>query len=262
VRHRRGIGGRADILVCRRPMNGPPQLSIIIPAFNEERRIAQTLDAVHGAMPSLAPTWEIRVVDDGSSDDTAGRVEAFSTRDRRVVLQREPHRGKGAAVRAGMLASSGDVRFMCDADLSMPLTELPRFLAAVPSRADIAIGSREGTSAKRIDEPPYRHYMGRLFNAIVQASAVPGIEDTQCGFKLFSADAAHRVFSRATIDGWAFDVEALTIALRNGLRILEIPIEWRYGELSRVAVVGDSLRMVRDVCRVRMNAAAGRYDVP
>jgi dolichyl-phosphate beta-glucosyltransferase len=241
-------------------MNGALALSIIIPAFNEGLRIVQTLEAVHAALPSLVPSWEIRVVDDGSSDDTAARVAAFARANGRVVLQRGAHRGKGAAVRAGMLTSAADLRFMCDADLSMPLKELPRFLEAVPANADVAIGSREGAGARRVDEPLYRHYMGRLFNAVVQAGAVSGIEDTQCGFKLFSADAATRVFSRATIDGWAFDVEALAIARRNGLRIAEIPVEWRYGEFSRVAIVGDSLRMVRDVCRVRLNAARGRYD--
>jgi dolichyl-phosphate beta-glucosyltransferase len=242
-------------------MNGALRVSIVIPVFNEGRRIVQTLESIHTALPSLVPNWDVRVVDDGSSDDTAARVEAFATTNNRVVLQREPHRGKGAAVRAGMLGSTSDLRFMCDADLSMPLKELPRFLATVPAHADIAIGSREGAGARRVEEPIYRHYMGRLFNAIVQAGAVSGIEDTQCGFKLFSADAANRVFSRATIDGWAFDVEALAIARRHGLRIVEIPIEWRYGELSRVAIVSDSLRMVRDVCRIRLNASRGRYDL-
>jgi dolichyl-phosphate beta-glucosyltransferase len=241
-------------------MSGALALSIIIPAFNEARRITQTLEAVHALMPTLVPTWEIRIVDDGSTDGTADCVKAFGEAHGRVVLQREPHRGKGAAVRAGMLAAPSDLRFMCDADLSMPLSELPRFLAAVPRHADIAIGSREGAGARRVGEPVHRHYMGRLFNAVVQAGVVGGIEDTQCGFKLFSANAAGRVFSRATIDGWAFDVEALAIARRNGLRIVEIPIEWRYGDLSRVAILGDSFRMVRDVFRVRVNAARGRYD--
>ena len=241
-------------------MSGPPRLSIVIPAFNEARRIVRTLDAIRSIVPSLVPSWEVRVVDDGSSDDTAGRVEAIAASDGRVVVQREPHRGKGAAVRAGMLASRSDLRFMCDADLSMPLTELPRFLAEVPDRADLAIGSREGAGARRVNEPAYRHYMGRLFNAVVKTGAVTGIDDTQCGFKLFSGDAANRVFSRVSVEGWAFDVEALTIAKRSGLRILVLPIEWHYGELSRVSIVRDSFRMIRDVWRIRLNAARGQYD--
>jgi len=241
-------------------MTAALRLSVIIPAFNEARRIEHTLAVVRAALPALVPTWEIRVVDDGSSDDTAARVERIAAVDVGVVLQREPHRGKGAAVRAGMLAAQGDLRFMCDADLSMPLSELPRFLAAVPERADIAIGSREGSGAARIDEPAYRHYMGRMFNRIVQAGALAGIEDSQCGFKMFSRQAAELVFPLVTIDGWAFDVEALTVARRHGLRILDMPVEWHYGELSRVSVVGDSLRMLRDVLRIRLRAAQGRYD--
>ncbi len=236
------------------------QLSIVIPAFNEAPRIERTLEALRATLPAIAASWDILVVDDGSEDDTAARVERIAASDARVVLQRERHRGKGAAVRAGMLAARGDLRFMCDADLSMPLSELPRFLAAVPAHADIAIGSREGTGAARIDEPAYRHYMGRLFNALVQAGPLAGIEDSQCGFKMFSRQAAELVFARATVDGWAFDVEALTIARRRGLRIVDVPIEWRYDDFSRVSVVGDSLGMLRDVLRIRLRAARGQYD--
>ena len=243
-------------------MNDAPHLSIIVPAFNEARRITRTLDAIRSVVPPLVSRWEVRVVDDGSTDGTATHVAHAAAGDPRIVLQREPHRGKGAAVRAGMLAARSALRFMCDADLSMPLSELPRFLAEVPGRADIAIGSREGAGATRINEPAYRHYTGRLFNAIVQRGAVRGIEDTQCGFKLFSGDAADRVFSRSTIDGWAFDVEALTIARRLGLRIVPLPIEWHYGEFSHVSMVSDSFRMIRDVWRIRLNAARGRYDAP
>lgn len=243
-------------------MNDAPHLSIIVPAFNEARRITRTLDAIRSVVPPLVSRWEVRVVDDGSTDGTATHVAHAAAGDPRIVLQREPHRGKGAAVRAGMLAARSALRFMCDADLSMPLSELPRFLAEVPGRADIAIGSREGAGATRINEPAYRHYTGRLFNAIVQRGAVRGIEDTQCGFKLFSGDAADRVFSRSTIDGWAFDVEALTIARQLGLRIVPLPIEWHYGEFSHVSMVSDSFRMIRDVWRIRLNAARGRYDAP
>ena len=235
------------------------KLSIVIPAFNEARRIGLTLDELRAALPAISDAWEIRVVDDGSSDDTAARVEAVAGADARIVLQREPHRGKGAAVRAGLLAAGGDVRFMCDADLSMPVGELPRFLALVPSRCDIAVGSREGLGARRVGEPAHRHWMGRIFNNLVRMGTLDGISDTQCGFKLFSRAAVERIFPRTTIDGWAFDIEVLSIARRQGLRIVEVPIEWHYREHSRVSLVRDSFRMARDVFRVRANALKGRY---
>ena len=237
----------------------PPRLSIVIPAFNEARRIVLTLDELRAALPGFGQPWEIRVVDDGSTDGTAGLVAAAAMVDDRIVLQREPHRGKGAAIRAGLTAARGDLRFMCDADLSMPVAELPRFLALVPATCDIAIGSREGIGARRVGEPPYRHWMGRLFNGLVRLGTLGGISDTQCGFKMFSREAVERVFPRTTIDGWAFDIEVLSIARRQGLRIVEVPIEWHYREHSRVSLVRDSFRMARDVLRVRTNAMKGRY---
>jgi glycosyltransferase involved in cell wall biosynthesis len=237
-----------------------PQLSIVIPAYNEARRIGQTLAELQAALPSLGIDWEIRVVDDGSTDETGALVERVSRADARVVLQREPHRGKGGTVRAGLLGARGDLRFMCDADLSMPVNELPRFLDAVPARADVAIGSREGVGARRVGEPVHRHWMGRIFNTLVRAGTVMGISDTQCGFKLFSARAVETIFPHVTIEGWAFDIEVLTIARRRGLRIMELPIEWHYREHSRVSLARDSFRMARDVFRVRMNLLRGRYD--
>lgn len=239
----------------------PPALSIVIPAFNESRRIERTLADLRAFLPSLHISWEIRVVDDGSTDDTVRVVEEAGANDGRIVVQREPHRGKGGTVRAGMLAAAGDLRFMCDADLSMPVTELSRFLEAVPGTYDIAIGSREGHGARRVGEPAHRHRMGRIFNRLVAMSAVGGIMDTQCGFKMFSRRAAEQVFPLVTIEGWAFDIEMLVIARRLGLRILELPIEWHYREESRVSLVRDSFRMARDVLKIRGNALRGRYDL-
>jgi glycosyltransferase involved in cell wall biosynthesis len=199
------------------------------------------------------------VVDDGSTDATASIVEIAVRADDRIVLQREPHRGKGAAIRAGLLAARGEQVLMCDADLSMPVRELPRFIALVPAQCDIAIGSREGLGARRVGEPLHRHWMGRLFNALVRLGTLGGISDTQCGFKMFSRPAVERIFPLTTIDGWAFDIEVLSIARRQGLRIVEVPIEWHYREHSRVSLVRDSFRMARDVLRVRANALKGRY---
>lgn len=234
-------------------------LSIIVPTFNESARIGLTVSALQSYLPTLGLPWELRIVDDGSRDQTATIVESINRVDPRVVLQREPHRGKGGTIRAGMLAARTDLRFMCDADLSMPAAELARFVALVPSRFDIVIGSREGLGARRVGEPGYRHVMGRTFNALVRRLAVPGISDTQCGFKMFTRDAAELVFSRTTLDGWAFDIEALVIARQFGLRVHEMPIEWHYREESRVSPLRDSLLMTRDVLRIRANLATGRY---
>lgn len=235
-------------------------LSIVIPAYNEASRIVRTLEDLQTQLPAHVADFEIRVVDDGSTDATASIVEQVAARDARVVLQREAHRGKGGAVRAGLLAARGALRFMCDADLSMPVAELPRFLAQVPGQYDIAIGSREGVGARRVGEPEYRHSMGRVFNGLVKASILPGFNDTQCGFKLFTARAAETVFPRTRIDGWAFDIEALFIARRHGLRVMELPIEWHYRDRSQVSPVIDSFRMARDVGKIRLNALRGFYD--
>ncbi len=235
-------------------------LSIVIPAMNEAERIGESLRALQAGLPDSAGPWEIRVVDDGSTDDTPKIVADAAVRDPRVILQREPHRGKGGALRAGLLAARGDLRFMCDADLSMPVSELPRFIAAVPAQCDVAIGSREGEGARRVGEPEHRHTMGRVFNLLVRLSGVSGIQDTQCGFKMFSARAVEIIVPRLTLDGWAIDIEMLVIAARHGLRVREIPIEWHYRERSRVSPIRDSIRMSRDVLRVRLNAWRGFYD--
>ena len=241
-------------------MNAPAiPLSIVIPAFNESERIVQTVEELAASLPRFVDDYEIRVVDDGSTDDTARIVDELTCENSRVVLQREPHAGKGFAVRAGLLAARGQLRFMCDADLSMPVAEIGRFLAVVPSACDIALGSREGIGARRIGEPPYRHLLGRAFNALVKTLVLPGFNDTQCGFKLFTSSAVAAIFPMATIAGWAFDVEVLFIARLRGLRVREIPIEWHYRERSRVSAVRDPLGMTRDLCRIRLNAFRGRY---
>jgi glycosyltransferase involved in cell wall biosynthesis len=237
-----------------------PGLSIVIPAYNEAERIGRTLDSLSEALPTFPISWEILVIDDGSTDATAERVRSMAGADPRVTVRTEPHRGKGGAVRAGMLAARGDLRFLCDADLSMPVHELPRFLDLVPSRFDVLIGSREGQGAKRVGEPEHRHLIGRVFNALVRQMAVPGLRDTQCGFKMFTRQAAETIFPRVTIDGWAFDIEALVIARRKGLRVGELPIEWHYREQSRVSPVRDAFLMARDVLRIRARAMRGVYD--
>src|SRR5262249_51771934 len=160
--------------------------------------------------------------------------------DPRLCLVTVTHRGKGAAVARGMLRANGAIRMMCDADLSMPAREIPKLLAPIAAGADVAIATREGAGARRIGEPYRRQLMGRGFNAMVRALAVPGLHDTQCGFKAFSADSAALLFGRTTIDGFGFDVEVLFIARQHGLRVAEVPIAWYYQASSRVSPVRDT----------------------
>jgi dolichyl-phosphate beta-glucosyltransferase len=234
-------------------------LSVVIPAYNEERRLGATLDQVCGFLTGQPWQWEVRVIDDGSSDRTAAIVEAAGVHEPRIRVQREPHRGKGGAVKAGLLAAEGQYRFICDADLSMPIAEIGRFLPPELAGFDVAIGSREGVAARRIGEPIHRHLMGRLFNVGVRRLTLPGIQDSQCGFKMFTADAVRAIFPQVTVDGWAFDVEVLTIARARGLRIVEVPIEWHYRRESQINMVRDGFAMLREVLRIRARSLRGIY---
>jgi dolichyl-phosphate beta-glucosyltransferase len=237
----------------------PVDLSVVIPAYNEASRIGPTLTRLIATLETLPIPWEIVVADDGSTDETAAIVAATAAREPRVRGLRLPHRGKGATVRDGLLAAHGSRRFLCDADLAMPPAQITRFLAVLPSQCDIAIGSREGPGAVRVGEPLRRHLLGRVFNALVRAMVLPGIEDTQCGFKLFTAEAASAVLPTTTIEGWAFDVEVLASARAQGWRIREVPIEWHFGQASKLRVVPHSIEMLRDLYRVRAKVRRGEF---
>ncbi|HUF46223.1 MAG TPA: dolichyl-phosphate beta-glucosyltransferase [Vicinamibacterales bacterium] len=233
-----------------------PQLSVVIPAYNERARIAATMADLVRVLPSIVRDWEIRIVDDGSTDGTLDVARRAAAGDPRLVIQAEPHRGKGGAVRAGMLAARGRLRFMCDADLSMRPHELPSFLALVPDRCDVAIASRELAGARRVGEPRHRHWMGRLFNWLVRTTTLPGLQDTQCGFKLFTAQAVEAVFPKVQTEGWAFDIEVLAVARRLGLSIDEVPIEWHYGAESRISPIRDAIGMTRELFAIRRRVRA------
>jgi len=203
---------------------------------------------------------EVLVVDNGSTDRTADVVREVATEHPAVSLLHQPIPGKGAAVRKGIFEGRGEYLFICDADLAMPIEEVSKFLPPALADYDVAIASREAPGAVRYNEPWYRHLMGRVFNFIVRLLAVPSIQDTQCGFKCFRRDAARDIFSVQTIDGWAFDVEVLHAAQRRGYRLVEVPINWHYGEGSRVSPIRDSVSMVLEVLRIRRNGRAGLYD--
>jgi dolichyl-phosphate beta-glucosyltransferase len=211
-------------------------------------------------VPPNERTWELFVVNDGSSDSTAQIISEMSAADPRVRLIDAPHGGKGAAVRRGMDKTTGDWRFLCDADLSMPADNLGRFFGNGQPEYDVAIGSREASGAKRFNEPRSRHIKGRLFNYAVKVLALQGIEDTQCGFKLFSAEAATKLFPHQSLDGWAFDVELLVMAKNAGFSVGEIPIDWYYGEGSKMTL-SKGVFAVLDVARVGVNNLFGKYRV-
>lgn len=232
----------------------------MIPAYNEERRIVPSLEKIVAFLSGQPYSTKVIVVDDGSTDDTAALVEEFAKEHPVISLLRARHGGKGHVVRMGMLAATGKNRFMCDADLSMPVEEISKFFPMMESGCDIAIGSREAPGASRIAEPAHRHVMGRVFNLIVRLVAVRGFADTQCGFKCFSGEAAETVFSLQTMDGWAFDVELLFIARKYGLRVVEVPIHWYYMSSSKVSPIRDTFRMFKEALTVRLNDWRGRYD--
>jgi len=203
----------------------------------------------------------VLVVDDGSTDATLAVAESFVAQHPNVSILKNPHRGKGYAIKSGMLAARGDYRFMCDADLSMPIEELARFLPPNCERYDIAIGSREGGGAHRYNEPFHRHLMGRVFNAVVQLLTVRGITDTQCGFKCFRAEAVEALFPLQRTDGWSFDVEILFLAQRRRLRVVEVPIAWHYKKESRVNPLRDTSKMFVETMSIRWNYWMGKYKV-
>ncbi len=234
-------------------------LSVIIPAHNEESRLPPTLKAVDAYLARQPYSSEVLVVENGSQDLTAVVTEAFAADHPRVRLIREHGRGKGLAVRRGMREGLGEYRFICDADLSMPIEEVSKFLPPQLDDYDVAIGSREAPGARRYNEPLYRHLQGRVFSNLVKVLAMPGFEDTQCGFKCFRREVAGDLFGVQVFDGLSFDVEVLYIARKRGYRIVEVPIDWYYRAESRVQPLADPLRMLRDILLIRRNWYGGRY---
>lgn len=246
-----------------------PFLSVVIPSYNEQKNLKRrVLDEVLTYLKSRSYTWEIVLTDDGSTDGTLTNLEAFAARHDHVRVVKNIHAGKGPTVQSGMLAARGEWRLFTDFDQSTPLSELEKLLEYI-DHYQVIIGSREIAGAMRDKEPWYRHFMGRGFNLMVQTLAVPGIFDTQCGFKLFSAAATKELFSALSVYGraqarqdaftGAFDVEVLFLARKRGYKIKEVPILWQHHETDRVSPVKDSLRMLKDIIRVRVAAIRGAY---
>ncbi len=252
-------------------MPSQPFLSIILPSYNEAKNFHRNvLDDVYAYLQKQPYSWELVLSDDGSSDGTIELLEKFARGKENIAILKNAHAGKGPTVTKGMLAATGKYRLFTDFDQSTPLSEVVRALDCLRSdESDIVIGSREVRGALRAKEPFHRHLMGRGFNLMVQLLAVPGILDTQCGFKLFSQRATEMLFPSLVIYGQdqqrsdaytgAFDVELLFLARKKGLKVTEMPVQWAHFESDRVSPIKDSLRMFRDIIRIRIAWLTGQY---
>lgn len=241
-----------------------PTLSIVIPAFNEEGRLAPTVRGAVACVRERGTDAEVIVVDDGSRDGTSALVQRLAAELREVRLVRlAANHGKGYAVRSGVLNATGELVLFADADGATPWDQLARLEAAIASGADVAIGSRALDSADtRVQARWYRRLIGRSFHRFVELLTIRGFKDTQCGFKLFRGPVAQDLFARMRMDGFSFDVEVLLMAQRGGHRVVEVPVNWVHQPGSRVSLVRDSLRMLRDLFVIRGRALRGDYDRP
>jgi len=252
------------------------KLSVVIPSYNEMKNIQRgVLDEVLKYLKKQTYTWEIVLSDDGSTDGTLDYLKKFAHKDKRIRVLANTHAGKAQTVRSGMLTAKGKWRLFTDFDQSTPLKEIEKLWPYTEGRYlgeyDVIIGSREMIGSKRDKEPWYRHLMGRGFNLVVQMFAVPGILDTQCGFKMFSQKATEVLFNRLVVYGpetrykdaftGAFDVELLFLAYKLGFKVREVPIEWAHHETNRVSPIKDSIRMFRDILRMRLALMKGSYDL-
>ena len=227
-------------------------ISIVIPAFNEAERIPKTIGSIRAFFRGRKETFELIVADDGSTDNTAGIVEREAAGMPCRVLRSPMNKGKGDAVRRGVLAAQGDFILFCDADLSTPVEELDKMLAALQNGADVAFGSRAlPQSDVQVHQNVLRETMGKTFNLLARLVAFHGVQDSQCGFKCFRKEPAHVLFSAAKIDGFCFDAEIAYLAQKKGYRLVEIPVIWRNSPQSKVHILTDPLRMFLDLLRIR-----------
>jgi dolichyl-phosphate beta-glucosyltransferase len=230
-----------------------PELSIVIPCFNEEQRLPRTIELIEQYLARLGTPYELILVDDGSIDGTRQIMDAAAERNRSVRLEALPqNRGKGRALAEGVAAARGVEVLVTDADLSTPIEEIDKLRAELRNGAGVAIASRALKGSRvEVSQPAYRVVMGKAFNLLVQAVLLPGIWDTQCGFKLFRADVAHEVFAGLTTDGFGYDPEVLYRAKKRGVRIAEVPVVWRNSAPTKVSPIKSSIDMFKHVVRVR-----------
>lgn len=241
-----------------------PDLSIVIPAYNEESRIAPTVRDTVSYCRSRGRAFEVILVDDGSRDGTTsvGRLLSEEFPELRLIRLAANH-GKGYAVRTGVVNAIGRLVLFADADGATPIGEIERLECALDSDADVAVGSRAfRTEGVRVQAKLHRHLIGRTFHLLVEWLADSGVKDTQCGFKLFRSPVAQDLFSRMRMNGFSFDVEVLVMARRRGYRVAEVPVNWTHQPGSKVRLIRDSIRMAADLVRIRAHCFSGEYDVP
>ena len=239
-----------------------PQLSIVIPAYNESTRIEGALDRVLTCIDQRGWDAEVLVVDDGSKDDTSTIVERWMEMHPRLHLVQNPgNRGKGYSVRNGLLQAAGDIVMFTDADLSAPIEEAERLIVAINSGADVAIGSRWLDKQKQTKHQPlHRRFFGRCFNAVTRLVMDLPFNDTQCGFKAFRRPAAQVIFRLQRIERWGFDPEILFIARKLGYKVQEVAVTWGHDERSKMSYLKDGMKMLEEMAVIRGNSLAGRYD--
>jgi dolichyl-phosphate beta-glucosyltransferase len=236
-----------------------PLLSIVMPAHNEEHRLPPSLDKITDFLKTQPFEAEIIIVENGSHDRTLEVAQEYAQKFPFIHPMKVETRGKGLAVKAGMLAAHGEYRFICDVDLSMPIEEIVKFLPPHIGDHEVMIGTREGEGANRIDEPEYRHLIGRINNWIIKISVLNGFEDTQCGFKMFTRHAAEDLFDVQRMTGIGFDIELLFLAKKRGYKICEVPITWYFNADSRMRLVQDSLHLLSEIWAIRQNWRKGIY---
>jgi dolichyl-phosphate beta-glucosyltransferase len=233
-----------------------PELSVVIPCYNEEQRLPRTIEQIERYLGGGGVAYELILVDDGSIDGTRTIMDAAAERNPAVRLEALPHnRGKGRALAEGVAAARGAEILITDADLSTPIEEIDKLRAQLRGGAGVAIASRALKGSRvEVSQPIYRVLMGKAFNLLVQAVLLPGIWDTQCGFKLFRADVAHDAFGGLTTDGFGYDPEVLYRAKKHGVRIAEVPVIWRNSAPTKVSPIKSSLDMFRHVLRIRFRS--------
>jgi glycosyltransferase involved in cell wall biosynthesis len=239
-----------------------PHLSIVIPAYNEGARIQGALDRVLSCIQQQGWDAEVLVVDDGSTDNTTLIVEEWMEHNPHLrLISNGTNRGKGHSIRNGVLQANGDIVMFTDADLSTPMIEAERLIAALEAGADVAIGSRWlDRTRQTVHQPLYRQFFGRCFNGVTRTVMGLPFKDTQCGFKAFKRDAAQVIFRLQTIERWGFDPELLFIARKLGYRVVEVPVTWGHDDRSRISYLKDGSKMLEEMALIRFNAAAGRYN--
>lgn len=248
------------------------EFSIVIPTFNEADKISSNVLKVLNFMREYAKSFDVIVSDDGSKDSTVEIVESMIPENPELTVIRNPHKGKGATLWSGVSHANGEYIYLADADFSSPISELKKLMVWVKDHNyDIVIASREGTGAQRINEPFYRHLIGRIFNSFVQIVLLPGINDSQCGFKVFTNKAAKSIFEKLKLYGpsapviekaylGAWDVEVLYLAKKLGYKVKEVPVTWTFVKTNRLNFFETSLKMIKDVIRVRVNDLRGVYN--